>query len=55
MGKRLEESSKDRSARTKKPLSPSKAIMEMTTKDAWKYRTIFGSAESRRAQSRVKD
>ena len=52
MGKRQDESWKERSARTKKPLSPSKAIMEMTSKDAWKYRTIFGSAKSRKARSR---
>ena len=55
MGKQQDESSKDRSVRTKKPLSPRKAIMEMTSKDAWKYRTIFGSAKSRKAQSHVKD
>ena len=52
MGKRQDESSKDRSARTKKPLSPRKAIREMTSKDAWKYRTIFGSAKSRKARGR---
>ena len=35
-----------------KELSPSEAIMTMTTKDAWKYRTIFGSARSRQSLSR---
>ena len=55
MAKRQDESSKDRSVRTGKPLSPSEAIMTMTTKDAWKYRTIFGSARSRRSPSRGKD
>ena len=79
MGKRLDESSKGKSIRSKKAvtaksktsrttatkaktktmkttraLSPSEVIMTMTTKDAWKYRTIFGSARSRQSPSRGK-
>lgn len=78
MGKRLNESSKGKSIRSKKAaaaksktsrttaakaktakaaakeLSPIEAIMTMTTKDAWKYRTIFGSARSRQSPSRGK-
>ena len=36
---------KARTTKTKKALSPSEAIMTMTTKDAWKYRTIFAFAQ----------
>ena len=69
MGKRLDESSKGKSIRFKKAaaaksktsrttaakeLSPIEAIMTMTTKDAWKYRTLFGSARSRQSPSRGK-
>ena len=41
-------------AATQKAMRPSQVIMEMTTKDAWKFRAVFGSARSRQAPSRVK-
>ena len=62
MAKRLDKSSKGRgvgtatakarTTKTTKALCPSEVIMTMTTKDAWKFRTIFGSARSRRSPSR---